>query len=206
MQRNLLGKLSVVFSLFFAPFLTAVSAAAISLEIQSIEERIDGIETRYVRLSGAGFDGRYYADGSWVVAETVSQGASVTFSHRLVEGVFMDLMIYPGFPLIEDYSEDSIRAYAVEIKKQYLSLGLDAVNLKAKKSPIGGASFMGRAYWRVRFDVMNPNTKKTRMSVCDFISIGGRNQNFRLRFYGEPEAFHRLSSGFESYLWDFIAD
>ena len=181
-------------------------ASAIPLSVETVSEVVDGLNSEYVSLKGRDFEGRYFNDRNWTLSETTSRSASLSLAHNSIDGLSMDLYVFTSPVLLPDYSDDSVRAYTEKLGKAYQARGLRIQNLVTAKSSLGGPAFMGSAYWRVQFELINAETGKIHQTVEDFISIGEDAQNFRLRFLAASSALEGAGAGFERKLWDFMLE
>lgn len=170
-------------------------SAPLALETKMVEEDDGGEVSRFMELSGAGFNGVHFPNANWFLAEQKPKDASIRFSNRSIDSVVMDFSVFPSQELLSDYSEASVQKYVEKLTERHASKGLQIKNVVATKSQIGGAGFMGRAYWRVRYDIHSPQLNAVKSAVCDYLSLNGKH-NFLLRFSGNQEDISRLESGF----------
>lgn len=185
---------------------TAILSAQVRLESTPVSEDVDGMASRYLALTGDGFAGRYFGDGNWLISEETNKDSSLSFDHRFVDDLRMDLGVFTSNALLIDYSEEALKSYTAAMLEKFTAQGLSATNVKAEKSGLESGSFMGRAYWHVRVEFNSPQTGLPSMYVSDFLSVGQNGRNFRLRFSGDPEIFSRIESKFVSILGDFMVE
>lgn len=135
-----------------------------ALSVKSVNEQVDGLESRYLEFTNSDVNVRRFTNGNWVLLEETAEGASVSFSHRFMPDVLMDLGVYQSDQLLEELSEQAMRNYVARLKEKYKRSGFMMSGTRALKAPVGAVPFMGSSYWRISYELINASTKQAEVA------------------------------------------
>jgi len=171
-------------------------AQPLDLQLQLVDETVDGMQSRYIELVGRDFKGKRYPADIWIAAEERPSDASVRFIHRFQTELVMDFAVYASTELLEDYSESNLKKYVFSLQSTYGRQGFRVEGARAVKAPVGSMPFMGGTYWKISYNLMANGTGELLRSVIEFVSVGAGNRNYRLRFSGPAVLFKKFQQNF----------
>lgn len=157
--------------------------APIALQAESRQERIDGMDTRWLELTGQNFKARWFPGGDWFLSEGQSD-ASLAFVQRVDPSLQMRLFLYPATGSLPDFDESSLQAYAASIPVQFPGWKLADAPLSFEEAPLGGLLLLDAAYRKVSYQLVPKNGVAPPIHVCELLSILEDGRLFVLRFVG----------------------
>ncbi len=193
MVRQFARPISIVLFLFGC---LSGFARPLEIELNEVDEEVDGMRSHYLELTGTDFKGKRFPGGNWVLAEDAPGQASIRFFHRYQPELFMDFAVFADTDLMGDYSESSLRNYVLELKKNCIREGVELSGARAAKAAVGSVPFMGSGYWKISYSVVDSRSGQVRESVVEFVSVDEKNRNFRLRFSGPERLVEQFESSF----------
>lgn len=196
-----------VFLLFF--WLCGASGGhgqPLRLQLQLVDETVDGMPSRYIELTGPDFVGKRYPAGLWTLAAAAPPDASVRFIHRFQTQLVMDFSVFDRAELLEDYSEQKLKQYLFSLQTAYAGQGLKLEAATAAKAPAGSLPFMGGTYWKIDYKLVVDVSGELFQSATEFVSVDENGRNFRLRFSGPAALLRQYEKTFAVELGRFALD
>lgn len=176
---------------------TSGFAQPLRIQWEEVNETIDGMPSRYIKLSGKNFQGARYPGGNWIVAEVVPEDASMRFSHQYQTEIFMDFAIFDRLELIKDYTEPVLKEYVFRLRSSYRGKGLKLKDASAVKAADGSVPFMGGTYWKINYSLFEGETENLLRSVIEFVGYDDDNErNYRLRFSVPADLDEKFTKSF----------
>lgn len=185
--------------------LSAASQPA-ALSVRPVSEQADGLESKYLEITGSDIEVRRFTGGNWYLLEQTAEDASVSFAHRFIPGALMDLSVYASNQLIESFDDQAIKDYITQLGQSLMGSGLLLASPQASKAPVGAVPFMGSTYWKISYTLVNSSTKQAEFARVEYVTRTEDGKNYRLRFTAAPDVSAQYEAAYERELSLFMAN
>jgi hypothetical protein len=179
--------------------------AAIPLQASFREERIDGMDTNWLELTGQAFKARWFPGGDWQINSKI-RGVSLAFVQRVDFNLQMLLSIYPVLPVLTNLEESSLLAYARSLPGQFPGKVLADPKLRFNQPPLGSLLFLDSDYRSVSYELRPANGVGESVHVYEWIAVLEDGRFARLRFLGTERFIRAIGSDPASELRRFMLD
>ena len=177
------------------------------LSAEEYDERVDGIRSRWLELTGAGLELKWFPSSEWRIPEKrMSDRASFEFVFRTVPEMRMQLFHYAKDDWLTDIGKAELRRYVASLEAQFPDAEIDVANSGAFEPPLGSAPFLSGHYRWVFYTVAPEDGSDggKPFGVADALTLTEDGGLLVVRVRGPENAVNRLRQRFDLELAQFV--